>query len=224
MKLDQHVYSFPLTFDRGDHQTTIHPAGVETETGLILLDAGFPGQIDGLASALADDGFEFEDVETLLLTHQDGDHVGGASELVSRTDATVMAHPRDAPAIEGDEDPIKSSGDRYPPVPVDVQVVEGVVFRTEAGPMWVVETPGHTPGHVSLILPDSDLLIAGDAMTADENGLAGPNERFTPKMDEAIDSVGKLTQFDVHRTLCYHGGSVEGDNADVRAVYESLTG
>ncbi|WP_458187877.1 MBL fold metallo-hydrolase [Haladaptatus sp. NG-WS-4] len=224
MQLGQHVYSFPLTFDRGDHQVTIRPSAVETDSGLVLLDAGFPGQLDELASAMGEHGLDLADVETLVLTHQDGDHAGGASDLVSRTGATVVAHRSDTPAIEGDEAPIKSSGDRYPPVPVDVQVVEGVVFRTEAGPMWVVETPGHTPGHVSLVLPDAGLLIAGDALTANEDGLAGPNERFTPEMDEAVDSVGKLTQFDVGQTLCYHGGAVDGDDADVRAVYESLTG
>ncbi|WP_368411778.1 MBL fold metallo-hydrolase [Haladaptatus halobius] len=222
MELDRHVYSFPITFDRGDRRVTVHPSGVETDDGLVLLDAGFPGQTDDLASALAEDGFDLDDVETLFLTHQDGDHAGGAHELVERTDATVVAHPRDALAIEGDEDPIKSSGDRYPPVSVDVQVVEGVVFRTEAGPMRVVETPGHTPGHVSLVLPDADLLIAGDALTADEDGLAGPNERFTPEMDEAVDSVGKLAEFDVSRTLCYHGGYVDEGSDRIAAIRRSL--
>ncbi|WP_049970884.1 MBL fold metallo-hydrolase [Haladaptatus cibarius] len=221
MELDQHVYSFPLTFDRGDRETTIHPSGVETESGLILLDAGFPGQIEDLESALAEHGFELDDVELLVLTHQDGDHVGCAGELVTRTDATVVAHSGDTPAIEGDEAPIKSSGDRYPLVSVDVQIVENVVFRTEAGPLRVVETPGHTPGHVSLVLPEADLLLAGDATVADEDGLVGPNERFTPEMDDAIDSLGKLAELDVNRTLCYHGGFVE--DSDVRATYESLT-
>lgn len=221
MELDQHVYSFPLTFDRGDHEATIHPSGVETENGLILLDAGFPGQTDDLASALGKHGFELDDVEILVLTHQDGDHAGGAQELVARTGAIVVAHPGDIPAIEGGEDPIKSSGDRYPPVSVDVQIVENVVFRTEAGPMRVIETPGHTPGHISLVLPESNLLLAGDATVADEDGLSGPNEQFTPEMDDAIDSLGKLAAVDANRTLCYHGGFV--DDADIRTTYESLT-
>ncbi len=220
MELDQHIYSFPLTLDRGDREVTIHPSGVETEDGLILIDAGFPGQTDDLASALAEHGFELDDVEILLLTHQDGDHAGGARELVSRTGAAVVAHPGDTPVIEGDDEPIKSSGDRYPPVSVDVQIVEDVVFRTESGPLRVVETPGHTPGHVSLVLPAADLLFAGDATVADEDGLAGPNEQFTPKLDEAIDSLGKLAELDVSRTLCYHGGFVE--DSDVRATYQSL--
>ncbi|GAA0201682.1 MBL fold metallo-hydrolase [Haladaptatus pallidirubidus] len=223
MELDQHVYSFPLTFDRGDHETTIHPSGVETDSGLVLLDAGFQGQIEDLESALAEHGFELDDVEILILTHQDGDHVGCAEELISRTGATTVAHPRDTPAIEGDEDPIKSSGDRYPPVSVDVQVVEDVVFRTEAGPLRVIETPGHTPGHISLALPEIDLLFAGDATVADDDGLAGPNERFTPEMEEAIDSLGKLAELDANQILCYHGGFVEGDGADIREIYESLT-
>ncbi|WP_139136006.1 MBL fold metallo-hydrolase, partial [Haladaptatus sp. W1] len=124
-------------------------------------------------------------------------------------------------AIEGDKDPIKSRGDRYPPVPVDVQVVDGVTFRTEAGPMRVVETPGHTPGHVSLVLSEADLLIAADATVADEDGLVGPNERFTPEWERAIESLGTLADFGTSQVLCYHGGFVE--DADVEATYRSLT-
>jgi glyoxylase-like metal-dependent hydrolase (beta-lactamase superfamily II) len=219
MELTDHVYAFPLTFERGDHEAVINPSGVETEDGLILLDAGFPGQVDDLADALAEHGFSLDDVETLFLTHQDGDHVGGAEDLLSRTDATVVASTGDTPAIEGDEELVKSN--RYPPVSVDVQVVDGVTFRTEAGPMRVVETPGHTPGHLSVVLPEADLLIAADATVADEDGLVGPDEKFTPELERAVDSVGKLAAFDTSQVLCYHGGFVE--DADVEATYQSLT-
>lgn len=219
MELTDHVYVFPLTLERGDREMTINPSGVDTENGLILVDVGFPGQTNDLADALAEHGFSLDDVEILFLTHQDGDHVGGAQDFLDRTDATVVASTGDTPAIEGDAELTKS--ERYPPVPVDVQVVDGVRFRTEAGPMRVVETPGHTPGHVSLVLPDAELLIAGDAMIADESGLQGPNERFTPEMDTAIDSVGKLAAFDTNRTLCFHGGFAE--DSDIEAVYRSLT-
>ncbi|KZN24052.1 MBL fold metallo-hydrolase [Haladaptatus sp. R4] len=219
MELTDHVYAFPLTYDLGDREMTIYPSGVETEDGLILLDAGLPGKIDTLADALAEDGFSLDDVDTLFLTHQDGDHVGGAAELLDRTHASVVASTGDTPAIEGDEELVKS--DRYPPINVDIEVVDGVTFRTEAGPMRVVETPGHTPGHLSVVLPEAELLIAADATVADEDGLQGPNETFTPEMEMAIRSLGKLAAFDTSGTLCYHGGFVE--DADVEATYQSLT-
>lgn len=53
-----------------------------------------------------------------------------------------------------------------------------------------VETPGHTPGHVSVLDPaGSQALIAGDALTADQQGnVAGPDPQFTADVPQAHDS------------------------------------
>ena len=72
-----------------------------------------------------------------------------------------------------------------------MEVVDGVCFRTAVGKVQIVATPGHTPGHVSLYVPDERLLIAGDALTADDE-FGGPNEAFTPDMAAAVDSIGRL--------------------------------
>jgi glyoxylase-like metal-dependent hydrolase (beta-lactamase superfamily II) len=128
-------------------------------------------------------------VWAVLLTHQDGDHAGGLASVVASTDAVVFAHEVCAPYVDGREDPIKGGSDRYDPVPVDVELTDGVRFRTAAGPMRVVFTPGHAPGHVSLYLPDERLLLAADALTAARGRLRGPSEEFTLDMSEATDSV-----------------------------------
>ncbi|WP_435095800.1 MBL fold metallo-hydrolase [Halarchaeum sp. P4] len=215
MELADGVYSFPLTITQPERDITIHPAGVELEDGgLALIDAGFPNTVDVLEDALADEGFDYDDVEYLILTHQDGDHVGGAAEVVERSGATVFAHRDDTPVMEGAEDPIKGpDGDRYDPVAVDVQVVDGVEVRTAAGPLQVVATPGHTPGHVSLFLPDASVLLAADASVADDGELVGPDERFTPDLEQAHESLETLADLAFTDVLCFHGGHVEADPA-----------
>jgi glyoxylase-like metal-dependent hydrolase (beta-lactamase superfamily II) len=221
MELADGVYSFPVSVDRGDSAQTYHPSGVETDDGLVLVDAGLQGEVDRLEDALDDEGFELADVETVLLTHHDGDHAGGLRRVVEASGASVFAHPAEAPYVDGRAHPIKSEGSRYPAVPVDVAVVGGVSLSTAAGPVDLVETPGHSPGHLSLYLPDRRLLVAGDAMTV-RDGLSGPSERFTPDLVEATRSVGRLATLAVEGILCYHGGYVDADADDVTAVYESL--
>jgi len=221
MELADGVYAFPVSVDRGDRVQTYHLSGVETDDGLVLVDAGLQGEVERLADALDDEGFELADVETVLLTHHDGDHAGGLRRVVEVSGATVFAHPAEAPYVDGRAQPIKSEGSRYPAVPVDVEVVGGVSLSTAAGPVDLVETPGHSPGHLSLYLPDRRLLLAGDAMTA-RDGLSGPSERFTPDLVEATRSVGRLATLAVEGVLCYHGGYVDADTDDVAAVYESL--
>jgi glyoxylase-like metal-dependent hydrolase (beta-lactamase superfamily II) len=216
------VYSLPLKFEFMNERRTIHPAAIETDHGLVLIDVGTPDHVDTLESQLEEAGFTYDDVDTILLTHQDGDHAGGLSEVQRRSNALVVAHTDDAPSIDGRRDPIKGD-ERYPPAAVDIEVVDGVVFRTVAGPLRVVATPGHTPGHVSLYLPEAELLLAADALTA-EDEFGGPNEPFTPNMDAAVESIGRLAALNVERTLCYHGGLVEHGADRIEAIHESLEG
>lgn len=223
MKLTDGVYAFPQTIDRDGTETTIYPAAVETPTGLLLIDTGFEGLTDQIESNLAESGFDWEDVAGVVVTHQDGDHAGSLATVVERTDAVVYAHERCAPFVDGREEPIKSpDGQRYPSASVDVELVDGVRFRTVAGPMDVVFTPGHTPGHVSLHLPGQGLLLAADALTAAESRLQGPSEQYTLAMDEALESAARLADLEIDQTLCYHGGFVEEGAARISDLVATL--
>jgi glyoxylase-like metal-dependent hydrolase (beta-lactamase superfamily II) len=223
-ELTQGVFAFRLEIEAGDGETVTHPSGIETDSGLILFDVGYPGQSDHLAAQLEEAGFGFEDVELIVITHQDGDHAGALRVVKDRSDALVAAHADDIPYIEGKRNPIKGGddSDRYPPVSVDIALVENVTLRTAAGPVRVVATPGHTPGHISLYLPDEKLLLAADALVADEQ-LTGPNEKFTPDMETASESVGKLAELDIERTLVYHGGFFEEGTDRITKIHHSLT-
>jgi glyoxylase-like metal-dependent hydrolase (beta-lactamase superfamily II) len=222
-ELTDSVYALTQTLETDEGTRAFHPAAVETPRGVVLLDVGLPGQADALADELDAAGFSWEDVWAVLVTHQDGDHAGALATVVEETDAVVFAHETCAPYVDGRQEPIKGEGDRYPPVPVDVELVGGETVRTNAGPMRVVFTPGHAPGHVSLYFPDERLLIAADALTADDDGLQGPSEHFTLDMAEAAESVETLATFDVETVHCFHGGTVETDDARIAEIAESLS-
>jgi len=221
MRLADHAYAFPLTFEMMGREMTINPAGVETDDDLLLFDAGMTGGIDDLAAALAEHDFAVADVEAVVVTHQDVDHAGCLADVVAESDATVYAHEADAPYVEGERELIKSSEERpmsYEGVPVDVQLVGGETFRTAAGPLDVVHTPGHTPGHCSLFLRDAGLLFAADALNVEDGELTGPRERATPDVETARESVETLAGLDVREVLCYHGGRIDANADDVAAL------
>jgi len=215
------VHTLPITVEYGGRELTITPVIVETDRGLVLCDVGPQGTIGGLETHLRSLGYDLEDIWLVVLTHHDGDHAGGLAELKDRVDAVVATHRDEAPYISGERDPIKGDGDRYPSVPVDIELADGVRIPTGAGPMEVVATPGHAPGHVSLYFPDGNLLVAGDALVADgAEPLAGPKPQFTPDMDRAIESVGKLAGLEIDHTLCYHGGYVPQGRDRIREICE----
>lgn len=216
------LHALPITVEYGEREVTFNPAVVETERGLALIDVGPEDSIGYLETHVDSLGYDLSDVWLVLITHHDADHAGGLADLLERTDATVATHRDEAPYVSGKWDPIKGDGDdRYPPVPVDLELVEGVRIPTLAGPMDVLETPGHTPGHISLHFPESDLLLAADALVVDDETLAGPRPEFTPDMDRAIESVGKLVDLEVEHTVCYHGGYVNEGAERIREIYDA---
>ncbi|MFB6104449.1 MAG: MBL fold metallo-hydrolase [Halobacteriaceae archaeon] len=208
MELATGVEALEVTVDRGEQQMTFYPVVVETDRGTILVDVGLHGHVDAYRTALEDTGHDLEAVTAIVLTHQDGDHAGAIGPIADATDATVYAHRLATPFIDGERELAKGDG-RYPPHPVDVQLVDDVRFRTWAGQMQVVFTPGHAPGHISLYFPDAELLLAADALTAPSGTLAGPNEQFTIDWSTAVDSIERLAELDVDRTHCYHGGPTD---------------
>lgn len=221
MEIGPGIHHLPLEIEVGGNERTFHLAAVEIDRGVVLLDAGLPGTADAIAGLLDEAGHALEDLRLVLLTHHDGDHAGGLAQLLARTDPApvVAAHERAAPYVDGREAPLKGDPeDRYPPVPVDLELVGDETVNTTAGPMRVLHTPGHAPGHLSLYFPEERLLLAADALTAADGTLQGPNPEFTLEMDEALRSAGRLADLDVRRILCYHGGMVEAGTDRIAAI------
>ena len=225
MKDDASVHALSVPVEYGGLEMTITPVAIETDRGVVLVDVGPAGAVDALAAQLDSVGHSLAVCWLVVCTHHDGDHVGGLAELRERTDVVVAAHRDEAPFVDGRRRPQKASDGRYLPTPVDVELVDGVRFASAAGPVRVVATPGHTPGHLSLYLPDHALCLAGDALVADdsERPLAGPKPEYTADLDRARESVERLAELDVDHTVCYHGGHVAQGSARIREIADEMT-
>jgi glyoxylase-like metal-dependent hydrolase (beta-lactamase superfamily II) len=69
------VYALELGMD--GRETKPRPAVIATDHGAIFVDAGLPATTRTFVDRLSEAGFSFEDVSTVVLAHQNGDHVGG---------------------------------------------------------------------------------------------------------------------------------------------------
>jgi glyoxylase-like metal-dependent hydrolase (beta-lactamase superfamily II) len=237
MKLDDAVYMLALPLMR-EGQTIFFNLSLilDAAHGPTLIDTGLPGQQDAIAALLAEAGVQVEDLERIILTHQDIDHVGSLHDLVQASGARVLAHATEVPFIDGRQPPrfarpevlaqhpeLRAVAERFRPTPVDEALQDGTRLDL-AGGVRVIFTPGHTPGHSCLYLERSKTLIAGDALTANEGRLQGPNVGATPDMPAASQSVRKLAELDVQTIVCYHGGVVQDDaSGQLRRVAEELT-
>jgi glyoxylase-like metal-dependent hydrolase (beta-lactamase superfamily II) len=212
MELASGVYGLTVESAFGDRTLEIHPVAVETPRGLLLLDVGLPECVPDLRAALDAEGLALDDVWAVVVTHQDLDHAGCLAEVVEEVGVVVVTHEEEAPYLEGDRELVKSSDEepmKLAPVIVDLQLIGGETFATSAGPMRVIETPGHAPGHTSYHFPDAGLLVSADALNVVDGELVGPREDVTPDLDTAWASVERLAALAVDETYCFHGGYVE---------------
>jgi len=123
-------------------------------------------------------------VKVIVSTHAHIDHVGGLSKLHQYTGAPVLMHRDDLPLYQAMDMQAAFLGVPPPDLTeVDQLLKEGDVLRWGSFEAIVLHTPGHTPGSVSLFLPnDAGRLTAAlnlgkkDAPAAEEEELDVPEE------------------------------------------------
>lgn len=140
-----------------------------------LVDFGLKKSPDKITSALDYIGLSVHDVTRLLLTHAHSDHAGGAAEMARRTGRSIDVHVDDASYLRSGEVPRRDQtlrlgrllnrlpGGGFEPAPVGTKLSDGKVLPIGGG-VRVVHTPGHSPGHISLLHEQSQVLITGDAL------------------------------------------------------------
>ncbi|MFC7725437.1 MBL fold metallo-hydrolase [Nocardioides sp. GCM10028917] len=173
-----------------------------------LVDCGLGSRLDELEAVLGAAGTGWGHVRHVLITHAHWDHHDGLIEVSSRApDATIYAGAADLRHIQD------FSGRQVRPV-TDGEEVFG---------LQLVETPGHTPGHIAVIDTDSRVLIAGDAISNTMNGLQGPMSEFSNSLRTAEESVRKLAALEPQVILFGHGPPVQRDAAaQLRRLASSL--
>jgi glyoxylase-like metal-dependent hydrolase (beta-lactamase superfamily II) len=196
--------------------------------GLTVIDAGLPRSQKKILAFVAGLGMTPHDVKRIVLTHSDLDHVGGLSALQKATGATTYASRIEAEAIAVGKPSrqIQPPGFslrrllfallrpffKAAPFQVDEILMEGQVLPVLGG-LRVVETPGHTPGHISLFAPAASVLFCGDSMVTDWDGIKGSRPAVTWDGTKAKESVQKQAQLGPN-IVCPGHGPVVREAAD----------
>ena len=193
---------------------------VEPE-GLTLVDTGIPGSEKKILNYISDLGRSPHDLKRILITHSDLDHVGSLAALKQASGARAYASEIEAKAIALGQAsrPIKPANPlrrllffflrfRFKAVPMQVDEIlkDGQVLPILGG-LRVVETVGHTPGHISLYAPALNLLFPGDSMVSDEKGLYGSRPANTWDEAKASESVRKQAALGA-KTVCPGHGPI----------------
>jgi glyoxylase-like metal-dependent hydrolase (beta-lactamase superfamily II) len=148
------------------------------DDGLTLVDTGLKGRYRSILKKVKRLGFSPSDISDIIITHHHADHVGSLARLKELTGARVIAHPGDAPYIDG----------RLPLL----------------GGIEVLHAPGHTPGSICLYLKQEKVVIVGDVLV-NRFRLGLPSRLFTVDIPQAIQSIKRLAGLDFEIMCFGHG-------------------
>ncbi|HDR7282470.1 MBL fold metallo-hydrolase [Bacillus paranthracis] len=191
----------------------IHPILLWDDEMAVLIDTGFPGQFEDIQVEMERVGVSVDKLKVVILTHQDIDHIGSLPDVLENgvSDIKVYAHELDKPYIEGDLPLLKDVQlEDLPKGKVSDTVIDGQELPY-CGGILILHTPGHTPGHISLYLKRSKILVAGDSMYSVNGVLGGVHAPTTLNIMEARQSLKKYLNLDIESVVCYHGGLSKGN-------------
>ncbi|MFF3332537.1 MBL fold metallo-hydrolase [Streptomyces sp. NPDC002888] len=184
-----------------------------------LVDTGYPGDRELVLDSLAQVGSSPEAVAAVLITHAHNDHLGSAEYLRAAHGTPIYLHEAEVPharreflhqvtvgeVLKNGWRPgvlpwavhaIRSGGTAKAPVTAPEPFPAAGALDLPGRPV-PVHTPGHTLGHCAFHLPDTGVLISGDALvsghpTSREQGPQLLPDMFHHERGRAVASLDVL--------------------------------
>jgi glyoxylase-like metal-dependent hydrolase (beta-lactamase superfamily II) len=165
-------------------------------TGVVLVDTGMGAAGVALDAALTEAGAAWPDVSHVLITHAHPDHVGALDHVREAAPAAaVMASPMDG--LAG---------------------LHPLADRDVIGPLRVVASPGHTPGHLSFLDEERGVLLVGDCLGVASGRLVRAPEQFTADLEVAEQTLHRLLPLRGSRMLFGHGPELANPWGELEAM------
>ncbi|MGQ3481549.1 MBL fold metallo-hydrolase [Paenibacillus sp. TY11] len=238
MQLDKGIHILQVSANIMGNTESIYPTLMWDEDNMILVDTAYPGQLSLLHEAILGTGLAVHKLTSILITHQDLDHIGSLADVVRTCSSPVQvfASSIEKPYIQGEKQLIKLTPEAIAQavsslpesVPMEWKhafrrtlenppkaVVNSTIVAGEelpfCGGIVAIDTAGHTPGHLSFYHKPSQILIAGDALRTVSGELLAPDPQYCSDFNMAKESLKNLLPYDIKKVICFHGGLYEGN-------------
>ncbi len=199
---------------------------IEEPDSLTLIDCGIPPSGKKIASYINSIGRPIKELKNILITHSDGDHIGSLADLKELSGAKVYSSAIEAEGIKLGKSTRKiefkgfmkiagwlmSKRMKVKPADVDKFLKENDEIPVLGG-LLVLETAGHTPGHLSFYLKSTKVLFSGDSFLVKNDKLytasTSLRQMFTWNKEKSGESIMKQTLLKPGIVCPGHGGVVK---------------
>jgi len=218
MRLSERVYWVGSGKDGSElsHPRDCNVFLVDGGSEAVLIDAGSGLGHEAIVANIAATGIPLSKVKRVLLTHIHGDHAAGAYDFYERYGMEIAASAEAAPWLAaGDMEKTSLRAAqragvypldfRFPACPVAIELQEDDWVTVGDLKLRVVDTPGHSRGHISLVLEEEGArsLFSGDTLFA--GGRIYIQNSWDCSIQDYAASIAKLQDLQLDRLYPGHG-------------------
>jgi hydroxyacylglutathione hydrolase len=172
----------------------------------VLIDPGHSHHIPNLFHQMEGDGVSPEEVDLIIVTHSHPDHLEGLEAFRDKSVKIAINREEQRYLKENGKLLFEMMGLPMPPFRIDFYLKEGEL-RLGKETFHVYQTPGHTPGSLSIHWPERRALFTGDLVFYEGIGRTDFPEGNPRLMRESLERMSRL---DTELLLPGHGEVVRG--------------
>lgn len=173
---------------------------------VVLIDPGHRRHLSNLFDQMEEDGVGLERIDLVIATHSHPDHLEGLEAFVDRPVKIAMGLEEGRYLLEGGKRLYEMMGSPPPNLRIDFFLKEGEFFLGRER-FFIYQTPGHSPGSLTLYWPERKALFTGDLVFY---GGIGRTDFPGGNAKELMKSIERMSGLDVELLLPGHGEAVSG--------------
>lgn len=226
----------------------VHVYLLEADEGFILIDTGVNTSeaFAALKQKLDDLGLDLSDITQVVITHFHSDHCGQAARIRELGRAQIVMGMTERATLDRVQaNPIDERAEQFlqhglppelatqyadvlpylkslsMPFEVDVRIGHGQTLLAKRHRLEAFITPGHTPGHVCLFLPEEKIMFSGDHILQKITPNIGFNSYSGPDpLGDYMHSLRKTLALGAKLLLPSHGQVVQDPEARIHELLQ----
>src|SRR4030042_6645012 len=159
MKLQEDLYAY---LGKNPYENNCNTYVINGER-TILIDPGHTRQLKKVFHQMEEDGLSPEKIELGIITHSHPDHLEGVEVFLDKPVRIAMGQEEERYLLESGKILFDMMGMPLPKIRIDFYLKEGEL-RLKSQTFQVYQSPGHSPGSLTIYWPDRKVLFTGDVV------------------------------------------------------------
>jgi glyoxylase-like metal-dependent hydrolase (beta-lactamase superfamily II) len=202
MKIEKNLYAY-LWLDPYENNCNTYLIRGEVT---VLIDPGHSRHVPNLFHQMESDGISPEEINLVILTHSHPDHFEGLEAFMNKPVKIAMNREEERYLLESGKLLFEMMGQPMPEFRIDFYLKEGELNLGKET-FHIYQTPGHSPGSLSIYWPERKVLFTGDLVF---HGGIGRTDFLEGDSKLIKESIERMSSLDTELLLPGHGEVVMG--------------